>query len=136
MIGIRASVYGDDVIVARFEAAAVGLPAAVNGVTRTFTMLTVTSVQAHASGRPGPNVITGDYRRSWNARFTTGAGGYLVGDAGTSKPQGPRLELGFNGVDSIGRHYNQPPFPHVGPAVADIAPRYEAALFALTKGIG
>ena len=28
-----------------------------------------------------------------------------------------RLEFGFADIDSLGRVYNQPPFPHVRPAV-------------------
>ncbi|MFF4507569.1 hypothetical protein [Streptomyces sp. NPDC001401] len=27
------------------------------------------------------------------------------------------MEFGFVGVDSLGRHYDQPPHPHLGPAV-------------------
>ncbi|PVC80612.1 hypothetical protein DBP19_36350 [Streptomyces sp. CS090A] len=81
-------------------------------------------IRANASGRPGPNVITGKYRSSWE----------VVGRAiphgaqctiGTNAPQGRRLEYGFVGPDSLGRVYNQPPFPHVGPAV----PRMEAVLW-------
>lgn len=34
---------------------------------------------------------------------------------GTDLPYGPRLELGFVGVDSLGRHYNQPAQPHFRP---------------------
>jgi hypothetical protein len=36
---------------------------------------------------------------------------------GTEEHQGARLEFGFTGVDSLGRHYTQPPFPHVQPAL-------------------
>lgn len=56
-------------------------------------------------------VLTGRYRASWriereqDQRVVT-----------TDAPQAARLELGFVGVDSLGRHYNQPPFPHVRPA--------------------
>ncbi|MFH9236034.1 hypothetical protein [Streptomyces globisporus] len=61
-------------------------------------------IRANATGRPGPNVITGKYRSSWE----------VVGRAiphgaqctiGTNEPQGRRLEYGFYGTDSIGRHY-------------------------------
>lgn len=71
-----------------------------------------TRIKASASGRPGPNAPTGDYRRSWNTQ-TTMAGDQVVVDVGTNKPQGRRLEFGFYGADSLGRVYNQPPFPHV-----------------------
>lgn len=75
-----------------------------------------TRVMANASGRPGPNVVTGDYRRSIALRVFRN-GGMAVAVVGTNKPQGRRLEFGFHGVDSLGRAYNQPPYPHFGPAV-------------------
>lgn len=34
----------------------------------------------------------------------------------TDAQQAKGLEYGFVGVDSLGRHYRQPPFPHVAPA--------------------
>lgn len=80
-------------------------------------------IRANATGRPGPNVITGRYRSSWEVtarRIPYGAQCTI----GTNAPQGRRLEFGFVGPDSLGRVYNQPPFPHVGPAV----PRMETLL--------
>ncbi|MFF7631471.1 HK97 gp10 family phage protein [Streptomyces cyaneofuscatus] len=81
-------------------------------------------IRANATGRPGPNVITGRYRSSWEV-----AGRAIPHGAqctiGTNAPQGRRLEYGFwDMTDSIGRHFYQPPYPHVGPAV----PRMEAVL--------
>ncbi len=81
-------------------------------------MLLLTQIQSHASGRPGPNAPTGDYRRSW--RIKTPHHGSR--DVSTNKPQGRRLENGFVGADSLGRVYNQPPFPHVEPSVAIVEP--------------
>jgi hypothetical protein len=74
----------------------------------------VTRIRANASGRPGPRVITGNYRRSWSTRLVSGALAVVVG---TNAPQARRLEYGFSGTDSLGRRYNQPPFAHVEPAV-------------------
>ena len=85
------------------------------------------SVKRHASGRPGPNVITGDYRRSINSR-RSGSGASVRWTIGTNKPQGPRLEYGFYGVDSLGRFYHQPAFPHFGPAADEIEPQLYAAV--------
>ncbi|WP_367046149.1 hypothetical protein [Streptomyces sp. Je 1-332] len=76
----------------------------------------VVQVQRNASGRPGPRVVTGKYRASWQSEVHR-AGPVIVGAVGTDAPQGRRLEFGFVGVDSLGRHYNQPPFPHLGLAV-------------------
>ncbi|MFJ1900535.1 HK97 gp10 family phage protein [Streptomyces sp. NPDC088115] len=73
-------------------------------------------IRGNASGRPGPNVITGAYRNSWETqacRLPYGAQCTI----GTNAPQGRRLEFGFVGPDSLGRVYNQPPFAHVGPAI-------------------
>lgn len=96
-------------------------------VVQHHAMLLETRIKAHASGRPGPNAPTGDYRRSWTHEIATD--GVLVTAAvGTKKPQGRRLEYGFVGADSLGRIYNQPPYPHVGPAVEEIRPLFVAAL--------
>ncbi|MDN3025677.1 HK97 gp10 family phage protein [Streptomyces sp. S.PB5] len=81
----------------------------------------VVQVQRNASGRPGPRVITGKYRASWQSDVHR-AGPVIIAEVGTSAPQGRRLEFGFVGVDSLGRHYNQPPFPHLGPAVNAFGP--------------
>lgn len=77
-------------------------------------------IRANATRRPGPNVITGRYRSSWqtvNRSIPFGA----VCTIGTNAPQGRRLEFGFwDMTDSIGRHFFQPPYPHVGPAIPAI----------------
>jgi hypothetical protein len=84
-------------------------------------------IQQNASGRPGPNVITGAYRSSWRIEpFAVPDGGGA--EVGTDKPQGRRLEYGFYDMtDSIGRHFYQPPFPHVQPAVNDLSAEYQQA---------
>lgn len=84
-------------------------------------------IRGHASGRPGPNVITGDYRNSWqveNRRLPYGAQCTI----GTDRPQGRRLEFGFVGADSLGRVYNQPPFPHVQPSLSLITSTLRSAM--------
>ncbi|MEV6942992.1 HK97 gp10 family phage protein [Streptomyces sp. NPDC051172] len=87
----------------------------------------VVQVQRNASGRPGPRVITGKYRASWQSDVHR-AGTVIVAEVGTNAPQGRRLEFGFVGVDSLGRHYNQPPYPHLGPAVEQTGPVLVRAL--------
>lgn len=74
-----------------------------------------TQIIANAGGRPGPNFPTGDYRGSWEVRPLPGPD--IAVGIGTNRPQGRRLELGFTGTDSLGRTFNQPPFPHVAPAI-------------------
>lgn len=73
-------------------------------------------IRGNASGRPGPNVITGQYRNSWEVVARSLPHGAQC-TIGTNAPQGRRLEFGFVGPDSLGRIYNQPPFAHVGPAI-------------------
>lgn len=84
-------------------------------------------VRRNASGRPGPNVVTGAYRESIKYRtfsVALGLGAEVYSDA----PQAMRLEYGFVGMDSLGRHYSQPPFPHFRPAVESIRPEFYAAV--------
>ncbi|MDX3165822.1 hypothetical protein PV516_18730 [Streptomyces scabiei] len=80
-------------------------------------------IQAAASGRPGPNAITGRYRASWQVQVRPRRHG-ATATVGTFSPQARRLELGFYGADALGRVYAQPPFPHVAPALALIQPRF------------
>lgn len=88
-----------------------------------------TAVMRRASGRPGPNFVTGDYRRSITVTFIRDhATGNFSAEVGSNAPQSRRLEFGFVGADSLGRVYNQPPYPHFGPAFDDVAPDFEAAV--------
>lgn len=103
---------------------------AIHETTKLFNAELQAQVQRNASGRPGPNVITGDYRRSIN-RITRRTATGSVGIVGTNKPQGARLEFGFQGTDSLGRNYNQLPYPHFGPALDTVGPSYVAAIEAL-----
>ncbi|MFJ4473232.1 HK97 gp10 family phage protein [Streptomyces sp. NPDC089424] len=85
-------------------------------------------IKQNASGRPGPNVITGQYRASWRSE-TRGIPYGAECTIGTSAPQGRRLEFGFwDMTDSIGRHYFQPPFPHVAPALGFIKDTFHAQM--------
>lgn len=109
---------------------AAAISGAVHQTTVRYTAELQAAVQRNASGRPGPNVITGNYRRSVNRRTEKRVGG-SIGQVGTNAPQGRRLEHGFVGTDARGRTYNQPPRPHFGPALDEVAPKYEAAIAAL-----
>lgn len=81
-----------------------------------YTAAMQRQVQLNASGRPGPNAPTGNYRRSISRRVEQTPAG-SIGEVGTNMPQGRRLEFGFTGEDALGRSYNQPPYPHFGPAL-------------------
>jgi len=91
-------------------------------------ILLQTTIQ-NASGRPGPNIITGQYV---GAMAMVRTGRYEVGVTNPS-PQTNRLEFGFVGVDAIGRHYMQPAFPHFLPALAEVGPMFSAAMRAEVK---
>lgn len=106
-----------DELADRLEAAANRLGPAIERRVQHAAELGRGMIRANASGRPGPNVITGKYRSSWRT-VTRGIPYGAECTIGTDAPQGRRLEFGFyNMTDSIGRHFYQPPFPHVGPAI-------------------
>jgi len=88
--------------------------------------------RSHIPGTgPGPNVATGDYRRSISLEFSSGTldGERAVqGDVYTNSVQGNRLEYGFVGVDSAGRVYKQPPYPHWKPAADTIEPKFQTTV--------
>lgn len=85
------------------------------------------SVRMYASGRPGPEVVTGDYRNSVSLERIV-AGPTASSEVYTERPQGYRLEFGFQGVDSLGRMRSSPPLPHFMPALYAVAPVWESAL--------
>lgn len=105
-----------DELADRLDHAAGRLGNAIHDGVRHTGELGKAKIRGNASGRPGPNVITGRYRNSWESPSTRlPYGGHCT--IGTYAPQGRRLEYGFVGPDSLGRVYNQPPFPHVQPAI-------------------
>lgn len=84
-------------------------------------------IRANASGRPGPNIVTGMYWKSWRGVDRQIPHGGET-EVGTDRPYGRRLEFGFFDMyDSLGRHFYQVPRPHVGPAVARLSQTYEDA---------
>ena len=108
-----------DELAARFEHAAAKLGPAIERGVRHTGELGIARIRGNASGRPGPNVITGAYRNSWRAETSRLPHGALC-TIGTDLPYGRRLEFGFTGTDSLGRNYAQPPFAHVQPALGFI----------------
>jgi hypothetical protein len=99
-------------------------PDEVEKITKVYSRRLVAQIKTNASGPPGPNVITGRYRASWqwfeHGRWTAGAQ--------TDAPQAARLEFGFVGVDSAGRHYQQGPRPHITPAKDIVRSEYTQAM--------
>lgn len=83
-------------------------------------------------GTDGPRLLTGHYNRSIAQRFTE-TRTRATAEVGTNAPQGRRLELGFHGTDALGRSYQQRPYPHFGPALDEIGPRFARALAEAVK---
>jgi hypothetical protein len=77
----------------------------------------------HASGRPGPNIVSGQYVSSFRLEMK-GSTAKVV----NYSPQSARLEYGFIGTDSLGRSYAQPPFPHFRPALQEVGAEYKKAI--------
>lgn len=104
-------------------------PQAVEAALNRVAALLETYAKANASGRPGPRVVTGNYRRSIRAdRRVSRSGRRLSIRVGSDAPQAHRLEYGFYGRDVLGRSYNQPPFPHFGPAAARVEGYFRAEM--------
>lgn len=133
MISMR--VAGAKAITGAWDAAAASIEKRTDNRAQYWALTLERKIKGRASGRPGPRTVTGDYRRS----FTTepfsmfGGSGWVVG---TNKAQARRLEFGFSGTDSLGRNYNQPPYPHVRPAAAEIEQQYAPDMLrVMTKGL-
>ncbi|MDJ0383212.1 HK97 gp10 family phage protein [Streptomyces sp. G-G2] len=108
-------------LAALFDQKGLSLRSESEAAARVSAALLVASIRQRASGHPGPRVITGKYRASWQSDVTA-AGPVFIAEIGSDAPQARRLEYGFVGTDSLGRRYAQPPFPHVGPAVEASGP--------------
>lgn len=115
-------------LIAALEAGATQVAALLPVVVEKAATDLVALTQQNASGRPGPNAPTGDYRGSWEPRPVHADATSTSWSAGTDRAQARRLEYGYVGTDSLGRHYDQPPYEHHGPAVDVIEPAFEAAM--------
>jgi len=131
---IKASCAGARVLAAELGGASIHVEQGTSAIVEMYGELMATRVKAFASGRPGPNAPTGDYRRSWTAEFTR-KNGNAASQVGTNKVQGRRLEFGFVGADSLGRIYNQPPYEHLQPAIDVIEPLFYAAMSTYLKAV-
>ncbi len=108
---------------AELLAAGTAMMAEAAEITRLSTGAAEQLVRENASGRPGPNIITGEYVATIHSIFYV-IGPVAVGVVTSDAAQAERLENGFIGMDSAGRQYHQPAFPHFGPAADIIEPEY------------
>lgn len=116
-----------EMIAREFQVRSVQSHAEMLAISRHFGQLLKRRVLARCEGRPGPNRVTGAYQQDlfYDALQSAQLAQLVVG---SYSPYARRLEFGFVGVDSLGRHYNQPPFPHFGPAADETMPEYYAAV--------
>lgn len=97
---------------------------------------TLSQLKLRASGRPGPRRITGDYTRQMNMQADHGPDGVVVTIGGTGV-QGPRLEFGFVGTDSLGRSYKQRAYRHYGPTYDWLNGQLDGSIpSAIARGVG
>lgn len=99
-----------------------------------FGARVASAVRGRASGRPGPRIITGHYISTIDYLVQATANGAEAVVYSTA-PQARRLELGFYGRDSLGRNYNQPPYPHFRPAFEQQYPFYVDAQYRLAARV-
>lgn len=105
----------------QFQAKANVIPGQVAKATAHAAQVIKGSILSFASGRPGPNEVTGKYKGSWGVKLRF-AGPAADAEIGTNEPYGFRLEKGYHETDSLGREYDQPPFPHVEPGIGAAIP--------------
>jgi hypothetical protein len=78
------------------------------------------AAKRNATDRPGPRVQTGRLRASITHQMGRDGQG-LFAQIGSDVEYARRIELGFEGVDALGREYHQPPFPYLRPALGEAA---------------
>ena len=80
-----------------------------------------------------PVTRTGNLKRSTKILGVEDKGYDVVCYIGSTAVYAPRLEFGFTGVDSLGRAYNQPPYPFLRPAMGLSQKEIQAAVQARLK---
>jgi hypothetical protein len=101
-----------------------------------FAPLLAERIQTAASGRPGPNIVSGNLYGSIQVDHTLGdVDGWGAATVYTNVVYARRLELGFNGSDALGRVYNQPPYPFFGRAVEGSVDEFIAVIERAVNGI-
>lgn len=127
-------VVGADLAAAQLLARVAAVDTVVREVVRSQGEQMQQAIKAAASGRPGPNVISGEFRGGI-ALDVDGGPGHASATVSSDAPQAYRLEFGFHGADSLGRHYNQPPYPSFGPGFDATAPGFPVAVAAAVRAV-
>ncbi len=117
-MNVTLRVSGDEALRSAAHLALPALKARTTAAVHQFAVHLTERIQTAASGRPGPNIVTGNLYGSIQIDHNIGdADGWGVATVYTDVPYSRRLELGFYGTDSLGRSYNQPPYPFFSRAV-------------------
>ena len=75
-----------------------------------------------ASGRPGPEVISGHLRGGIKVAPIVRISGHSWGtEVGPTMIYSRRVELGFKNTDALGRTYTQPGYPYFIPAYEEVS---------------
>ena len=115
---VSVRVQGDAALAAALGTEAPRMKQRTTAAVHQFAVLLAERIQTAASGRPGPNIVSGNLYGSIAIDHTLGdVDGWGVATVYTDTVYAPRLELGFYGTDSLGRSYNQPPYPFFSRAV-------------------
>ena len=79
------------------------------------------------SGMSRPHARTGKLRTSIGVHEVSQVGpGRWMSKTGPTMAYGRRVEMGFTGSDSKGRHYQQSPYPYMSPGFEKARPELEA----------
>lgn len=118
---ITISLQGQDGFFRRMRRVIVGAPASVRKVNRRFQSILLMEARASASGRPGPQIDTGQFVNNMQTEVVDRGNAVSLYN---NSPQAARLEYGFVGIDASGRHYRQSPYPWLRRTFDRVAPRY------------
>lgn len=135
MVAISVRVQGDAALASALATAMPRLKQRTTAAVHQFAVLLAERIQTAASGRPGPNIVSGNLYGSIQIDHTLGdADGWGVATVYTNVIYARRLELGFYGTDSLGRHYNQPPYPFFSRAVEGSVDEFRAVMERAVNG--
>lgn len=132
---ISLTVTGADAFEVGAAVALSGLKARTTAAVHEFAVLLTERIQTAASGRPGPRIQSGNLYGSIQIDHNLGdADGWGVATVYTDVPYARRLELGFHGADSLGRHYSQQPYPFFSRAVEGSVSEFLAVMQRAVNG--
>jgi hypothetical protein len=133
---VSVRIQGDAALAAALGTAGPRLKQRTTAAVHQFAVLLVERIQTAASGRPGPNIVTGNLYGSILIDHTLGdTDGWGVATVYTSTIYARRLELGFYGTDSLGRSYSQPPYPFFSRAVEGSVDEFISVMQRAVNGV-